>query len=122
MVYNNSWTLFGDGGNIEFRQIEEGWTSKIQLPFNQSISENGQVRIFDDGEQYDKYTCIFSAILDAPNMALMSDVLESGFNNYNFSLFPSNASGFAPFSPAHGDEGTFNFNILDFRQTGTLDG
>ena len=120
------YTLTSPSGTIELRTLEEGWTSTIDLPFTKNNKEDGQVAIFDDGAGYDRYTCTFSMVLDATNMALLLQWYEadktSNFSITNSSVSPATSVGFSPFTPAYGDTGTFYFNILKLSQSGTLDG
>ena len=120
------YALSNGATTIYLREIEEGYTSTIEMPFNKVNKENGQVAIFDDGSSYDKYTCKFSIVLDASAMAtLLTWYSDFPTNDYTILNFPSSPSatarGFSPFTPAYGDEGIFYFNILSVNQTGTLD-
>ena len=119
------YTLTSPSGTIDLRTIEEGWTSIIDLPFTKNDKEDGQVGIFDDGAGFDRYTCSFTIVLNATNMALLMQWYEadktSNFSITNSSLSPATSRGFAPFTPCYGDSGTFHFNILELTQSGTLD-
>ena len=109
-----------DSSTFDFEYIEEGYESNIELPFALEKLENGQINIWDDGATYDKYSCNFSAVLTEASFNSLLAVYNAD-RGADFTLTPNNGGGFSPFTPAYGDEGTFTFKIVNFKQSGTLD-
>ena len=106
---------------FDLEYIEEGYISTIDLPFSFSENENLQVSVFDDGSDYDKYSCRFSAVMTEASYTSLASVYK-GDKESIFTLSPnSSGGGFCPLTPAYGDEGTFSFKIKSLRQSGTLD-
>ena len=109
-----------DSSTFDFEYIEEGYESNIELPFAIEKLENGQINIWDDGATYDKYSCNFSAVFTEASFNSLLAVYNAD-RGADFTLTPNNGGGFSPFTPAYGDEGTFTFKIVNFKQSGTLD-
>lgn len=117
--YTLSNTTSGSTFNLEY--IEEGFESVIDLPFSFESLEDGNIEAFDDGSTYDKHSCRFTALMTEASYNSLIAVYNAK-RDADFTLTPgSTGGGFSPFTPAYGDEGTFTFKIVNFKQSGTLD-
>lgn len=114
-------TIIGQSGTFDLEYIEEGYTSTITLPFSKIEKENNQISIFDDGSDYDKYSCEFSCVMTADAFTNLNAIYEDDAD-YSFTIIPNvGSSGFSPFTPAFGDNGSYQFKIKSLKQSGTLD-
>lgn len=110
-----------DASTFDFEYIEEGFESVIDLPFTNEVLSDGNVEIWDDGADYDKYSCRFTAVLTEASYNSLIAVYNASRDS-DFTLTPNaTGGGFCPFTPAYGDEGVFTFKIKSLTQSGTLD-
>lgn len=106
-------TLNDDSNEINVTVPVFTYNTTIQYPWSIVELENGAYSFWDDGGAYDKRWCdVEFEIAGADVDTLMTYIKSTGRADNDLKLTMSSGSGFHPFGPDKGDEGTFEISLI----------
>lgn len=99
------------GGNTCDLSLPSSSETTITLPFDFIKLDDNTLDVYDNGAQYDKRLCKCTMLLSTTEQTNLNTFLNSTARAKTVDMILTAGSGWFPFGPDKGDEGTFSVSI-----------